>query len=183
MSEAAAKEDDTMTEWIVHRLYGSPLLHTDFQALHLAVHGQVNHTFLFRIVHVAVQYDVAVQVLVASHSAIGIEPASVLADVEVVAACSESHRIGGETQLAILRLHGDNSGVRAEDTCDAGTLAHLEVLTRREAMEATGVHTMVRDGVVAEEPPDEREVGSLGECVLYVFRCLSRCYHGPHHQH
>ena len=162
MRETAAEESDAMAERIFKGQKCLSFLHANLQFAQLALNGQINQAFLLLSIHIAYQRKRIVQALVARNSAGGIDPLAVLTDVKVKSASRNTHGIGWETHIAILRVHGNDGGVGTKGANHSHSATDLPVLTCSKALETRSIHTMEGVGVFWEKLPQHRKVSSIG---------------------
>ena len=175
--ETAAEESNSVAERIFKGQKCLSFLHANLQFAQLALNGQINQAFLLLSIHIVYQRNRIVQTLVARNSTGCIDPLAVLTDVKVVTASRNTHSIGWETHITILRVHGNDGGVGAKGTNHSHSATDLPVLACRKTLETSCIHTMVRIGVFWEKLPQHCKVCGIGPCKLHIFSRLGNESH------
>ena len=159
-----------MPERRLQRFDCSSFLHAYLYRIFFAVDRKIKHTVFFGPVHILYEYAVAAVSAVGFRCRVYPFPVSVL-DIEVVSPEGYAHGILSVIHVSEFGLDGNGRRIGPEQDCQAGGASYLFVFPFRKSLETAGVYPVVRIRSV-HQLSDKVEIGSFGECVLYILGCL-----------
>ncbi len=165
MGVAGPVNADPVAERGGNRFNHRAFLHAQLDGILFAVERQVKQAFLHFRGHILDNHHIASRFPGVFHGRFGIEPATVLLDIEVIAFVGDDVGGGAGVQEAVSGLDGEHGGVGAEGYAQAAGAAHLVVLPGRPALIDRGIHPVIRVLRLADVSQDA-QVGGFDETIL-----------------